>query len=150
MCVPTTPFKIAREWNHAGLRCAVTQAFEAGHHCGYVRLPPSHPLYGKDSEAFSDIDAHGSINFAEPEPCEHEDGKGWWIGFDFAHAFDAHFDPNVDLDTLSEGARLFMERWRSVRKEVRGDYIWHEHYWTQAEAERECESVAEQVAEVTK
>jgi hypothetical protein len=45
-----------------------------------------------------------------PLPCtEHEDGQGWWFGFDCAHAGDMMYDPNADLTTLSPEARTVAE-----------------------------------------
>jgi hypothetical protein len=143
MCLPHTPYKIEREWIHAGLRCAVTQAREAEHRCGYVRVPPGHPLYGKsyDDDDFS-VNAHGGVNFSEKEPCtEHEDGQGWWFGFDCGHCFDGKFDPKIDPALLSPQAR-----------EIRAIYercnLLNEHYWTQPEVEAEVERLADQLAEI--
>ena len=71
MCLPVNPFKVEREWEHAGLKCAVVQAREASHRCAYVRVPPTHPLHGKDYDhAEADLNVHGGITFAQAEPCE--------------------------------------------------------------------------------
>jgi hypothetical protein len=86
MCLPTLGI-IRREFAHKGLLCAVTQSGKHHHLCGYVRVPPGHPLHGKDFQSV-DLHAHGGVNFSEPEPCEHEDGQGWWFGFDCAHSGD--------------------------------------------------------------
>jgi hypothetical protein len=95
-------------------------------------------MFGKD---YNDIDVsvHGGLTFGEIEPCaEHEDGQGYWFGFDCAHAGDASYDPDVDIDTLSVDtqARLLIHRRYPAR----------EHYWTQGEVERETELLAEQMA----
>jgi hypothetical protein len=146
MCLPHTPYKIEREWIHAGLHCAVTLVGLGQHRCGYVRVPPGHALYGK---SFSDhydevgaLQAHGGINFSEIEPCtEHEDGQGWWFGFDCGHAWDTKFDPLVDPAVLSRDMR-----------ELRAIYVrcnlMNEHYWTQPEVEAEVEGLADQLVEV--
>jgi hypothetical protein len=87
----------------------------------------------------------GGLTFAEIEPCvEHEDGQGWWFGFDFAHAGDASFDPAVDRAILSPRAADMVDIMRSIASQFPGAR--REHYWTQAEAERECELLAEQLA----
>ncbi len=67
--------------------------------CGYVGVPPTHPLHGKGYEA-PDAQVHGGLTFAGPcypegdetvtichlaKPGEPEP---WWFGFDCAHAFD--------------------------------------------------------------
>jgi hypothetical protein len=140
MCLPVKPFKVEREWEHAGLKCAVVQAREAQHRCAYVRVPPTHPLHGKHYD-LADVDVHGGLTFAELEPCVEEDGTGWWFGFDFAHYRDAMFDPNVDFASLSEEAKQMFPAVSSLRRA-------NEHYWTQAEVERECEDLAEQLAEI--
>jgi hypothetical protein len=143
MCLPVKPYKVEREWEHAGLRCAVVLAREAMHRCGYVRVPPSHPLFGKDYDADGvNVDVHGGLTFAEIEPCtEHQDGQGWWFGFDCAHAGDASADPNVSLSDLSHEAR-------GVLAIYRGFPDLNEHYWQQVEVEKETESLADQLAGV--
>ena len=155
MCLPVHPFKIEKEWEHAGLKCAVVQAREASHRCGYVRVPPTHPLHGKhyDDEAVN-VSVHGGLTFAQIEPCIEEDGVGWWFGFDFAHCDDAMYDPNPDYATLSDEAKEMLETMDTIRKKVGlemrvmfGRYQRpKEHFWTQAEVERECEVLAEQLA----
>jgi hypothetical protein len=142
MCLPVKPYKVEREWEHAGLSCAVVLAREAQHRCGYVRVPPSHPLFGKGYDD-ADVDVHGGLTFAKLEPCtEHPDGQGWWFGFDCAHAGDASTDPNVDLSDLGEEARSILAIYRSYPQ----DGEWREHYWLQEEVERETERLAEQLA----
>src|SRR5258708_4716544 len=97
MCLPVKPYKIEREWKHAGLSCAVVLAREAAHRCGYVRVPPGHPMFGKGYDD-PDVDVHGGLTFAELEPCkEHEGGQGWWFGFDCHHFNDMGYDPNATI-----------------------------------------------------
>jgi hypothetical protein len=159
MCLPLKPFKIEREWKHAGLSCAVVMAREAQHRCGYVRVPPTHPMHGKSYDE-ADVAVHGGLTFAQIEPCqEHEDGQGWWFGFDCAHWDDAMYDPHPNLAQLSPDAREFIDISERIRKKVRAqmnsvfgstfDPHANEHYWTQAEVERECERLADQLAERT-
>src|SRR6516164_5088182 len=92
MCLPVKPFAVEREWPHMGLLCAVVMAREGGHRCGYVRVGPVHPDHGKKYDDV-DVDVHGGLTFGEIEPCAHEDGQGFWFGFDCAHCDDAAFDP---------------------------------------------------------
>jgi len=155
MCLPLKPFKIEREWEHAGLKCAVVLNREGGFRCGYVRVPPIHPLHGKHYD-LADADVHGGLTFADKEPCEHEDGSGWWFGFDCAHAGDAMHDPNPVWNNLSDEAREELGFMRKIHIEVITEmkvkfegYTGgerEEHYWLQPEVERECESLAEQLA----
>jgi hypothetical protein len=143
MCLPVKPFRVEREWKYRGLSCAVVLAREAGHRCGYVRVPPDHPLYGKDWDAMC-VRVHGTVTFAEMEPCtDHEDGRGYWIGFDCGHFNDAHFDPNIrpeDCQTDEAKMRLTVLREACLFP----DHL--EHYWTQPEVEAETERLAEQLA----
>lgn len=143
MCLPLEPYKVEREWKHAGLSCAVVQAQEAGHRCGYVRAPPGHAMHGKSWDDASHLHVHGGITFAEIEPCsEHEDGQGWWLGFDCAHFMDARFDPAVDLTQLQGYARERVE----IERMFPNPPGMRAHYWTQAEVEAETERLAEQLA----
>lgn len=149
MCLPVKPYKIEREWEHLGLKCAVVQAREAQHRCGYVRVPPGHPYYGKPWDETAQLEVHGGITFAVEEPCIEEDGKGWWFGFDCTHSGDASYDPNVDVASVTaetqELLRIFFKVTGDpsrVGLNQRGD-----HFWTQAEVERETERLAEQLVE---
>jgi hypothetical protein len=66
----------------------------AGAWCGYVAVPPGHPLHGKDYEKI-DVLAHGGLTYAGacsghichvPQPGEPD--NVWWLGFDCNHADD--------------------------------------------------------------
>jgi hypothetical protein len=120
------------------------------HRCGYVRVPPTHPTHGKGYDDI-EVGVHGGLTFAQMEPCtEHEDGQGWWFGFDCAHCDDAMYDPSPDLAALSEKGRaewIVVDRiHRQTYTEVYGTaFVERDHYWTQAEVERECEQLAEQL-----
>jgi hypothetical protein len=155
MCLPLKPFKIEREWEHAGLKCAVVQNHEGGIRCGYVRVPPTHPLHGKSYDD-TDVNVHGGLTFAQKEPCTHEDGTGWWFGFDCAHYGDAMHDPNPDWPNLSAEATTELMAMLRIHQEVAASmqekYPYYtgreaEHYWLQAEVERETERLAEQLAD---
>jgi len=54
-----------------------------GFRCGYVRLLPGHPWYGKH---YDEIDAkvHGGLTYAASD-----DEGSWWVGFDCGHYGDA-------------------------------------------------------------
>ncbi len=146
MCLPVKPYKVEREWEHSGLKCAVVQAREGQNRCGYVRIPPEHPLHGKDYE-IPNVEVHGGLTFAEVEPCAHEDGTGWWFGFDCAHYMDATYDPNVRPEDLSPDAAKVLQ----IHLDIAAKYPTRErtHYWTQPEVERETERLAEQLAAVS-
>lgn len=126
MCLPVKPYKVEREWKHAGLSCAVTQSREGRFRCGYVRVPPSHPLHGKRySDMETDLDVHGGLTFSNMEPCtEHEDGQGWWFGFDCGHWGDATYDFNDPPEH-------------------------QKHFWSKEEVVMETNRLAEQLASTT-
>jgi hypothetical protein len=147
MCLPVTPYKIEREWKHAGFSCAVVLAREAAHRCGYVRVPPGHPMHGKHYDAVN-VDVHGGLTFAELEPCkEHADGQGWWFGFDCAHAFDAMYNPEAKVeDLVSDEAKAVLRIHRECGLKYPSRSA--EHYWTEAETAAETERLADQLAEV--
>lgn len=85
-----------KEWRDeaTGLPCIAHRQMQLGHWCGYVAIPPGHPLHGKDYDNV-DIEGHGGINYASK--CEggicHVAAPGepddvWWFGFDCAHSGD--------------------------------------------------------------
>jgi hypothetical protein len=136
----------------------VVQAREGHHRCGYVRVPPTHPYHGKDYDGLGRFTplVNGGLTFAEMEPCsEHEDGQGWWFGFDYCHCGDAMLDPDPDLEAMTPEGREYWTKVMAIHQEVHGKVadwakypLMGEHYWTQAEVERECERFAEQLARV--
>lgn len=135
MCLPLKPYRIEREWEHQGLQCAVVQARPGMHRCGYVRVPPSHPYFKKHYDHVP-VEVHGGLTFSHIEDCQHEDGTGWWFGFDCAHAGDAMVDPlATDFDEFGKVYKQFQR-------------LEDEHYWTQEEVERETERLAGQLNEL--
>lgn len=143
MCLPVAKhvFAVEKEWEHAGLLCAVVQAHEAGHRCGYVRVPPQHPAHGKDYESV-DVSVHGGLTFAAIEPCAHDDGVGWWLGFDCAHCDDDFYDPSMKLeDCKKEDTRRIL----SIHREF---HVVHDHFWLLPEVVTETEQLAEQLAKM--
>lgn len=79
------------EWRHAsGLPCLIVRN-HMGALCGYVGVPPEHPLYMRHYDDCR-VEAHGGLTFSrhcsgeichKPEPGEEKDI--WWLGFDCAH-----------------------------------------------------------------
>lgn len=140
MCFPLHPFKIEKEWEHAGLKCVVVLAREAQHRCGYVRVPPTHPAFGLNYD-FVNVDVHGGLTFGQIEPCSHEDGQGYWFGFDCNHCMDSGFDPTIDINSISnpETRYLLATHKRFFRMD-------EGHYWTHDEVVAETERLAEQLA----
>jgi hypothetical protein len=155
--LPVHPFRVEHEWFHAGLKCAVVQAREASHRCAYVRIPPGHPLYGKSYDAADEFASpHGGFTFAEAEKCDEEDGRGWWLGWDYAHLGDAMHDYNADRSQLSSEACKSLDVMLDIHTRTEAA-IYHnqippnfmrEKFWTLAEVEAEAEQIAERLADV--
>ncbi len=143
MCLPLTPYKVEREWKAFGLSCAVVQNREAGHRCGYVRVPPGHPAHGLGYDSL-DLDVHGGLTFAAIEPCsDHEDGQGWWLGFECNHGGDAGYDPSFKVENAQSEetvARLKVDR------DPRWAPLYGGHFWTEAQVLAETERLAKQLA----
>jgi hypothetical protein len=83
------------EWEHAGLPCLAVRGPEfSGHWCGYVAVPPAHPLHGQHYDG-PDVTVHGGLTYSNrcdghvchvPKPGDPDDV--WWFGFDCAHSGD--------------------------------------------------------------
>lgn len=142
MCLPVKPFRVEKEWEHAGLKCAVVQAREGSHRCGYVRVPPQHPQFARDYNDIN-VDVHGGLTFGEIEPCAHEDGQGYWFGFDCNHCQDAAFDPNMRPEdyVTKEGRKfhMFLSKFQ---------YNDNGHFWTLPEVVEETEKLAEELSKL--
>jgi hypothetical protein len=139
MCLPTQA-PVQKEWIFAGLNCAITRVGEYGHLCGYVRVPPGHPLHGKghmDDPRVDALSAHGGVNFSEIEPCTHDDGTGWWFGFDCAHAQDARRDPDSPPNELFGVGEAYLGRIDAFERQG--------HYWTLPDVVAEVEFLAIQL-----
>lgn len=96
------PDKVQWPDKATGLPCLAVRNHH-GNWCGYVGLPPGHPLHGKDYNELDhiNINVHGGLTFADkcsPGATEgqgicHVPGPGepehvWWLGFDCAHYMD--------------------------------------------------------------
>ena len=102
------------EWEHLGFPCMMHRA-PMGNWCGYVAVPPGHPLHGITYHHCTQVppceetrkgnycdhrpefllNVHGGLTYSDrcqghichvPKPGEPDDV--WWFGFDCAHAFD--------------------------------------------------------------
>ena len=83
-----------KEFEHAGLPCIVVRTRD-GKLCGYVAVPPGHPLHGENYNDVPSIRVHGGLTYSEkcqghvchvPKPGESDDV--WWFGFDCGHGCD--------------------------------------------------------------
>jgi hypothetical protein len=134
-----------RQWLDpaTGLPCIIRRASVTGAWCGYVGVPPAHPLHGMAYEHAS-VDVHGGLTYSDacqpeaehgichiPEPGEPDDV--WWFGFDFSHAFDLSPAMAVHYARINESLR---PPWPKDR------------YTTRAEAETEVTRLAAQLKEL--
>lgn len=127
------------EWRACGLPCLMVRHSEAGHWCGYVAVPPGHPLHGRDyGDSDTQIDVHGGLTYSgacEGKVC-HVPGPGepddvWWLGFDCAHWAD-----------LSPG-RAALYGGMGIERDVVEQY--RDAVWVQRETERLARQLAEMV-----
>ena len=132
-------YQIEEDWiTEAGLRAIVVLRYWDGpkylnqrykyrkYRCGYVGVPPMHPLYGihyyqkvlyvpegaqtfiiketPESVAPQDVcDVHGGLTYSDcgsyPVPSDE-----WWFGFDCAHVGDGYIDiPLGERNILGDG-----------------------------------------------
>lgn len=105
------------EWRHAGFPCLIARG-PIGPLCGYVGLPPGHPMHGKGYDDVHRSDGqqlehgHGGLTYAaecQPPPgkiChvprEGEPEDVWWVGFDCAH-FGDYTDMRGMFGGISDG-----------------------------------------------
>lgn len=124
-----------------GYECCWRRVGKFGDLCGYVRVPTSHPWYNYNGDLYGveSMDVHGGITFYgfmdfvqddtnTPDP---NNRKGYWIGFDCAHAGDllprSFFDHGY--------GRIF------------GDY---ETYKTKEYVMKECKTLAKNLKKLDK
>ena len=58
-----------KDFKHAGLACLLSRSPGSGGWCGYVGVPPDHPLHGKH---YHDSDSGGGVSprYKSPEPLD--------------------------------------------------------------------------------
>lgn len=120
------------DFTHAGLACLAVRHGSGGHWCGYVGVPREHPAYGKKYEDV-EVEFHGGLTYAGPcgghichVPAPGMPDDVWWMGGDFAHAWD-----------FAPGARATLTAFGQI-----GDQV----YRDMAYVRREIEALAEQLA----
>jgi hypothetical protein len=122
------PNDVLASGHHAGFEWSVVHN-GMGYRCGYVKVEPGHPWFGK---GYNDIECevHGGLTFAAADVDRGKGGPddGWWVGFDCAHAGDA-------ADPALPGSHRGWPRFRiDLGESVR----------TQEYVEAECRSLCEQ------
>jgi hypothetical protein len=113
-----------------------------GYRCGYVKVGPGHPWFGKDDSEDFGAEVHGGITFGEADIGCGKGGPddGWWVGFDCAHSGDAP-DPELPRRSADVGTLAMTGFYKTLgmigtRGTIRD----------QAYVEAECRSLCEQAA----
>lgn len=144
-----------------GLDCLARRNPAYGNWCGYVGVPPGHPLHGAeyDDERAERLEVHWGLTFAGacddgPEEVAlcHVPGPGrpagvWWLGFDCGHAFD--YAPGLQA-IVKAAARWAGGPWQDLAELPAGDDgRWgplREVYRDLGFVQRECAALAAQLA----
>lgn len=136
MCLP---FKQLKEWTddktkgqgeHLGFEWEIVSN-RMGYLCGYVKVGPGHPWYGKDYDDIA-ADVHGGLTFSEyGKACPaHGPTDEYWVGFDCGHWGDAPKAEYMDPEYRKALADLYHDSTSSFKDEF---YV-----------QKECERLAEQ------
>lgn len=146
-----------------GYPCLVTRHYFTGNLCGYVAVPPGHPLHGVawGEDATAGLYAHRGVNYSAPcmevgempagawegsrellvchvpEPGQPDDV--WWFGFDCGHAFDSQ--PGRDARMRDLDMRL-----GQIEEELPEDHPLRRRYAPLPYVRAECRSLAAQLA----
>ena len=114
--------------HHSGLPCMIKRQWN-GTLCGYVGVPPTHPLYGLNQDRLYghiDINVHGGLTYAGENVQYGYDGF-WWYGFDCMHYRDAApWDYGSDAGYYRNYENLYCS-WRYVKNDVTslaGELCW--------------------------
>ena len=121
------------EFRHAGLVCLIVRNTRLGNLCGYVAVPPEHPLYGCHYENV-EVEVHGGLTYSDkchehichvPEPGEPDDV--WWLGFDCAHGDDLVPAIASTFGVLEDGSQHYRDL-ACVRRQTEwlADQLWRE------------------------
>lgn len=86
------------EFRSHGLPCIIRRNPDLGFLCGYVAVPPGHPLHGieyRTACGLVRLQAHGGVNYSKPcadeichVPAAGEPDDVWWFGFHCGYGFD--------------------------------------------------------------
>lgn len=116
-----------------------------GNRCGYVAIPPSHPLYKYHNPEynFPNLEVHGGVTFFEDARFDDITGikcTDKWIGFDAAHCY--------DLEDMETSEKYFGETRISKYKKNNPSYSDHTAcHRSYSYMEEECKELIEQIVE---
>lgn len=169
-------YKVEKDFEHKGLCCVITFG-DSGHRCGYVGIPKTHILYGKEYDEYLEIkkknvwDREVSGIFPLLGTVIDEDDRIRIEAYFNCHGgitysgggekskypiesdlwwfgFDcAHCNDGRDFDLAIEYFPEISERLLKA-KQVEDMFPIHgEHLWSKQEVEEECKLLAEQLEE---
>ena len=134
------PKQVLKQSSHLGIEWVITHN-GMGVRCGYIKVLPGHPWYGKttDNEKLYDINVHGGITFAQADvSCDGKgEDNGWWLGFDCGHSGDR---PDLDLP-MDEAGKL-------IAKTLATASIDNGKIRTTEYVEQQCMNLCEQAKEL--
>ena len=140
------------EWRSHGLPCLIVRNTRVtGALCGYVAVPPGHPLWGKtcSGDDYIDFDVHGGITWTNTcsdhichVPLKGEPDNVWWFGFDCSHAGDLAPRMQATLRFIGFDRPSGLDTRRVMGFD--GDEVYRDLEYVKAEVER----LAKQLAEV--
>lgn len=105
------------------------------HPTAYVRIPESHPLFGKFMDEV-DLDVHGGVTYSDNHLYISESEKidGWFLGWDYAHYEDyCGFQEIKEIKYIFENSREKLKKWTTKEiyeevlhacSQIKEGYVW--------------------------
>jgi hypothetical protein len=136
-------------FEHEGIKCLVYRAIKTepycltdpyfgGHLCGYIYLPPDHPLYNK--ECYDQFDCHHGITFQQVNE------EGFMIGFDCAHSGD--LIPSMEHMRNTVPELMEIKKLYPAPEGFEKHFLFNPTYRNVDFCIKECKSLAEQAAKM--
>ena len=146
------------QWTHAGFACLMVRHPRMGNWCAYVGVDRAHPLYGKHplhgdaDEVFERLEPARQLNYGDfcdgvichaPEPGL--PAEVWWLGMDFAHAFDRV--PGAEARERAQDSRnpTLAALSQQIEEHLRKFPLMRPRYAHQASVQKATEALAEQL-----
>lgn len=139
-------------------------SMDLGYRNGYVKVPESHPLFGKhyDEEiVWKHLVVHGGLTFSHHVVNDYPHlSEGFWFGFDCAHYCDAADPDEMDkeyLNTKKEIERrikLAIEKFGKAWEDILGVEPWMKTPMPEPKirnngfVESQCRNLCDQLAEI--
>ena len=132
---------VEKEFEYEGFKCKVL-FLASCYRCGYVGIPSTHELYGKEYDDIA-VGCHGGLTYAESYLNGKYDGL-WWIGFDCAHWGDGKdFDKGKELFKNNPEAMRMIIQMEQLENMLNRDVV--EKPKSLDYCIRECQSIVRQI-----